>query len=160
MNLCVCVCVSLSVVSDSLWPCGLYSPWNSPGQNTGVGKPFLSPNPKLCITVNTWVTRSNKMELCMDVCSVSSDSFSPRGLEPIRLLCPWDSPSKNIGVSCHALFQGIFPTQALNPGLLYLLHCRSILYPWATWEAHKVIFEELFKQGCNSIKLKSLKNTY
>ena len=26
-----------SVVSDSLWPQGLYSPWNSPGQNTGVG---------------------------------------------------------------------------------------------------------------------------
>ena len=28
---------SRSVVSDSLWPPGLYSPWNSPGQNTGVG---------------------------------------------------------------------------------------------------------------------------
>ena len=26
-----------SVVSHSLWPHGLYSPWNSPGQNTGVG---------------------------------------------------------------------------------------------------------------------------
>ena len=25
------------VVSDSLWPHGLYSPWNSPGQNTGLG---------------------------------------------------------------------------------------------------------------------------
>ena len=24
-------------MSDSLWPLGLYSPWNSPGQNTGVG---------------------------------------------------------------------------------------------------------------------------
>ena len=28
---------SRSVVSGSLWPHGLYSPWNSPGQNTGVG---------------------------------------------------------------------------------------------------------------------------
>ena len=28
---------SLSVVSNSLWPHGLCSPWNSPGQNTGVG---------------------------------------------------------------------------------------------------------------------------
>ena len=28
---------SHSVVSDSLWPCRLYSPRNSPGQNTGVG---------------------------------------------------------------------------------------------------------------------------
>ena len=28
---------SCSVVSNSLWPNGLYSPWTSPGQNTGVG---------------------------------------------------------------------------------------------------------------------------
>ena len=28
---------SRSEVSNSLGPCGLYSPWNSPGQNTGVG---------------------------------------------------------------------------------------------------------------------------
>ena len=27
--------------SDSLWPHGIYSPWNSPGQNTGVGNCFL-----------------------------------------------------------------------------------------------------------------------
>ena len=30
-------CESLSVVSNSLWSHGLYSPWNSPGQNTTVG---------------------------------------------------------------------------------------------------------------------------
>ena len=36
-----------------------------------------------------------------------------------------DSPGKNSGVGCHALFQGIFPTQGSNPGLL---HCRQILY--------------------------------
>ena len=30
-------CESLSVVPNSLRPHGLYSPWNSPGQNTGVG---------------------------------------------------------------------------------------------------------------------------
>ena len=28
---------SCSVVSNSLWSHGIYSPWNSPGQNTGVG---------------------------------------------------------------------------------------------------------------------------
>ena len=32
---------SRSVVYDSLWPHGLYSPWNSSGQNTGVGSPFF-----------------------------------------------------------------------------------------------------------------------
>ena len=40
---------SRSVVSDSLRPHGLYSPWNSPGQNTGVGSLSLLqrdlPNP-------------------------------------------------------------------------------------------------------------------
>ena len=30
-------CESHSVVSNSLQPHGLYSPWNSPGQNTGAG---------------------------------------------------------------------------------------------------------------------------
>ena len=32
---------SHSIVSNSLWPHGLYSPWNSPGQNTGVGSRSL-----------------------------------------------------------------------------------------------------------------------
>ena len=32
---------SHSIVSDSLQPHGLYSPWNSPGQDTGVGSHFL-----------------------------------------------------------------------------------------------------------------------
>ena len=36
-----------------------------------------------------------------------------------------DSPGKNTGVGCHALLQGIFPTQGLNPGLP---HYRWILY--------------------------------
>ena len=35
-----------------------------------------------------------------------------------------DSPGKNSGVRCHVLFQGIFPTQGLSPGLP---HCRQIL---------------------------------
>ena len=46
----------------------------------------------------------------------------PCGLQPTRLLCPWDSPGKNTGVCCHALIQGIFPTQGSNPHLLCLLH--------------------------------------
>ena len=28
---------------------------------------------------------------------------------PTRLLCPWDSPSENAGVGCHALLQGSQP---------------------------------------------------
>ena len=36
-----------------------------------------------------------------------------------------DSLGKNTAVGCHALLQGIFSTQGLNPGLS---HCRQILY--------------------------------
>ena len=35
---------------------------------------------------------------------------------------PWDSPGKNSGMSCHALLQGIFPSQGSNPHLFCLLH--------------------------------------
>ena len=37
-----------------------------------------------------------------------------QGLEPAGLLCSWCYPSKNTGVGCHFLLQGIFPTQASN----------------------------------------------
>ena len=37
-------------------------------------------------------------------------------------LCPRDSPGKNTGVGCHALLQGIFPTQELKLSLFCLLH--------------------------------------
>ena len=53
-------CEIHSVVSDFLWPCGLYSPWNSPGKNTRVGShsPFQG-------------------------------IFSTRGLNPGLLHCGW-----------------------------------------------------------------------
>ena len=57
--------------------------------------------------------------------SVMPDSLRPHGLQPTRLLCPWDFPGKDTEVGCHFLLQGIFPTQGSNPGLL---HCRQILY--------------------------------
>ena len=50
-----------------------------------------------------------------------SDSLWPHGLQPARLLCPWNSLGKNTGGGCHALFQGILPTQGSNPCLLFLL---------------------------------------
>ena len=46
-------------------------------------------------------------------------------LQSYWLLCLWNSLGKNTGVGCHALLQGIFPKQGLNPGLL---HYRQILY--------------------------------
>ena len=49
----------------------------------------------------------------------------PHELWPTRLLHLWDFPGKIIGMGCHALLQGIFPTQGSNSSLPY---CRQILY--------------------------------
>ena len=54
-----------------------------------------------------------------------SDSLSPYGLQPTRLLCPWNSPGQSTRVGNLFLLQWIFPTQGSNLGLL---HCRQILY--------------------------------
>ena len=71
--------------------------------------------------------------------SVVSDSLRPRGLQPTRLLCPWDFPGKNTAVGCHFLFQGIFLTQGWSPRLLHwqvdslpLSHKGSPLLPVQT----------------------------
>ena len=52
-----------------------------------------------------------------------------------------DSPGKNTGVGCHALFQRIFPTQESNSGLLqcrWILHClRHQGSPSKVWDKVK-----------------------
>ena len=99
-----------------------------------------------------------------------SDSVQASGLFPAGPLCPWDSPGKNTGVGidlpdpgiepvslkssalasgffakytrvgCHALLQGIFLTQGLNPCLLSLLHWQGgSLLTSVTSEAPKSI---------------------
>ena len=45
------------------------------------------------------------------------------------LLYPWDSPSKNTGVSYHALLQGIFQIQGSNLHLLGFLHWQAESLP-------------------------------
>ena len=62
---------------------------------------------------------------CLLSHSVLSNSLQPHGLQPARFVCPLDFPSKNNGVGCHILLQGIFSTQEWNPGLL---HYRRIRY--------------------------------
>ena len=48
--------------------------------------------------------------------SVVSNPLWPHGLQPARLLNPWDSLGKNTGMGYHALLQAMFPTQRSNPG--------------------------------------------
>ena len=68
--------------------------------------------------------------------SVLSDSLWLDGLQPSRLLCPWDSPGENTGVGCHALLQGIVLIHWWNLHLLCLLlthywwECKMVCSPW------------------------------
>ena len=57
-------------------------------------------------------------QLCLTLCDPMDCSLPGSSVHR-------DSPGKNTGVFCHALLQGNFPTQGLNPGLP---HCRQILY--------------------------------
>ena len=61
----------------------------------------------------------------------SCPTLRPHGLQPTRLLGPWDFSGKNTGVGCHALLQGIFLTQGLKPGLLHFLHWQASSLPLA-----------------------------
>ena len=44
-----------------------------------------------------------------------SGFLRPHGLEPTKLLCPWDFPGKNTGVGQHFLLQGSIPNPGIEP---------------------------------------------
>ena len=103
-------------------PHGLYSPWNSPGQNTGVCG--------LSLLQGIFPTQG------------SSQPRSPT-LQADSL--PAESPGKSesTGVGSLTLLQGIFPTQESNQGLLYGVtritphHTRAFsLTPASTLSCH------------------------
>ena len=61
---------------------------------------------KMCVCVRVCVC------VCVYCCCLLtklSDSFATLWTVATRLLCPWDFPGKNTGVSSHLLLQGIFP---------------------------------------------------
>ena len=64
-------------------------------------------------------------------CLVVSDSLWLLGLQPTRLLCPWNFPCKSTGMGCRFLLQGIFPTQGSKLRLLHLLHWQADSFPLA-----------------------------
>ena len=78
-----------------------------PSKAPAICSHFFSP-PMSSVEVNSGV--------CVYVCvcvssSVVSDSLQPYGLQPARLLHPWDFLGKNTAVGWHFFLQGIFPTR-------------------------------------------------
>ena len=50
----------------------------------------------------------------------------PHGLQPTRLLCPWDFPHKSTGVGCHYLLQICLP----DTKVYYInVICKLIVFP-------------------------------
>ena len=66
-------------------------------------------------------------QLCLTLCNLMD--CGPPGCS-----AHGDSRGKNTGVGCHALFQGIFLTQGLNPHLSPAL-AGEFFTTSATWEA-------------------------
>ena len=100
-----------SVVSDFLRPHGLYSPWNSPGQNTGEGSLSLLqgifPTPGL----------NSGLPHCRWILYQLSHQGSPRILEWVAV--PFSrgssSPRNRTGISCIA--GGSFTNRAMREAL-------------------------------------------
>ena len=102
---------SCSVMSNSLWPHRLYSPWNSPGQNTGVGS--------LSLLQGIFPPQGSNPDLlhCRRIPDQLSHKESPRILE--WTACPFSSrsswPRTQTGVSFIAA--GFFTNWAIREAL-------------------------------------------
>ena len=77
--------------------------------------------------LSDWTELNDQVVVCVCVLVVQSlpTLCNPMDCSPPGSFVHGDSLGKNTGVGCHALLQGIFPTQGSNHGLL---HCRWILY--------------------------------
>ena len=110
------------VMSNSLRPHGLYSPWNSPGQNTGVGS--------LSLLQGIFPTQGSNPGLlhCRQILYQLSHKGSPRILEWVA--CPFSRGSSRhrnwTGISC---IEGGFLTN------------------WAVREALSILLSQLFCYG-------------
>ena len=81
-----------------------------PPQTTILPFSFFFPLGMVLITPSCTMSRTS-IHISSGTLSIRSNPLNPF--------------SKNTGVGCHSLLQGIFLTQGSNPGFL---HCRKILY--------------------------------
>ena len=117
-------------------------PWTEePGRLQSMGSQRVGPDWATSLSLSEFITStftsSCICELC--VCMLSHvQLFVTLWTVACQAPCSWNSPGNNTGVGCHALLQGIFltprifMTQGPNQCVLHFLHCRWILYHWAT----------------------------
>ena len=99
----------------TLWTIALQAPLSMafPRQEHWSGLPFPSP-----------MHQSEKSKWSR---SVVSDSLRPLGLQPTRLLHPWDFPGKSTGVGCHCLlcFSTLMASKPVISPMIPSGHCIS-----------------------------------
>ena len=134
-----------SVMSNSLQPHGLYSPWNSPGQNAGVCS--------LSLLQRVFPTQKLNRDLLHCRCILYQLSYQGSPTRSCLTLCnPIDCSL--LGSSVHGISQAKIlewvaipfsrgPSQPKDQTLISCLG-RQILYHWATLEAHTLSFTFAF----------------
>ena len=119
---------SRSVVSNSLRPHGLYSPWNSPGQNTGVGS--------LSLLQGIFPTQGSNPGLLhyRRILYQLSHNGSPRILEWVAYPFSRESsrPRDQTGVSCIA--GGFFTNWAIRKPILSTVLPKVFRLMHKTWK--------------------------
>ena len=120
---------------QSWWTCG------DLGSEVGSDWGSLTPFPYLALcTASFWLFPSC---VCTYLLSCVWLFAAPWTVQPVRLLCAWNSPGKNAGVGSHSLLQGIFPTQeshlSLSKRILSNLSNAREACSWITSFYNKLI---------------------
>ena len=120
--------LELSILKTKIMAFGPITSWQTEGEKVETVTDFLFLGSK--ITANVDCSREIRRCLLLGrkamtnlvcgclVAQLCQTLCSPMDGNPLDSSVHGGSPDKNTGVGCHALLQGIFPTQGLNPGLL------------------------------------------
>ena len=84
------------------------------------------------------------------VCSVMSVSLWPFGMQPTRLLCPWDFSGDNSGLGCHFLLWGNLP----EPGQTHVswVFCIAGNFFISLSLSHQHFHEKFFELKNDSVR--------
>ena len=90
--------------------------------------------PRHCASASSAWSFRGRVLIEAGACALSRIRLRPRGLQPARLLCPWDSPGKNTGVGCHFLLQEDLP----DPGIKPESPAQAIVSIMGTWSDYMI----------------------
>ena len=102
---------------------GLGRFWNRKWQPTPVFLPGKYYGQRSLMGYSPWGCKESVTQSC--------PTLRPHGLQPARLLCPWDFSGRNTGVGCVSCSRGSSRSRnwTMSPAL------QALLYHWTTGEA-------------------------